>query len=150
MKLLRRAALGFAVVLAFAAAPRPAQAAGPYTILTHGTAPFTSTAVVWEQTKCSPTVLNSPANGIEARVVDVSAFAGRTVRITWSAATSAAAGGLGILSSAKAYDGACNVRAIGSSDWSITSNTMTMPIPAGTRWALFSGFGSANISFTIN
>jgi len=148
MKLLRRAVLGLAVVLAVAVAPHPAQAAGPYTILTQGTAPFTASGYAWEASRCSATFMNSPANGIESRAVDVSAFAGRTVRISWTSATSSVAGGL--YGQAKAYTPSCTPQNMTSWDYAMTSSTMTMAIPAGTRWALFSAFGSANISFTIS
>lgn len=147
MKLLRRAALGLAVVTAFAVAPQSAQAAGPYTILTHGTAPFTASGYAWEATRCGSAFLSSAANGIEARVVDVSALAGRTVRLSWSTVTPGVGG---IFGQAKAYSSACAAQPIASSDYSLTSNTMTIHIPAGTRWALFSAFGSANISFTVS
>lgn len=149
MKLLRRAALGLAVVLALATAPGPAQAAGPYTIVAHGTVPFTATGAAWLTSKCSPTVLNGPANGIESRIIDASAFAGRVVRVTWKSAASAAGVATGIYGQPKAYNSACAATSLGSFDWSLSSSTMTVGIPAGTRWVQFDAFGSANISFTV-
>lgn len=149
MKLIRRAVLGLAVVLAMVVAAPEAKAAGPYTIAAPGTAPFTATVMAWELSRCNPTILNSAANGVEARIVDVSAFAGKTIRLTWTHLYSAAAPGLGLLFQAKFYLPNCDGFGVGSSDWNINRNTMTMAVPAGAKWGAFSSFASGQISFTI-
>src|SRR5688500_2645423 len=151
MKLLRRAALGLAVVLAFAAAPRSAQAADTYTILTHGTAPIANgTARAWEASKCSPDVFNSPANGVEARIVDISAYAGRTIRITWNTPATVATTGLSVLWAANTCSAGRVSSVMSAPDWGLARNTMTMFVPAGSRWAVFTAMGAANITFTIS
>ncbi|MGQ0432455.1 MAG: hypothetical protein ACT452_08625 [Microthrixaceae bacterium] len=149
MKLIRRAALGLAVLLGLIVAVPNAQAAGPYTIAAPGTTPFSATVLAWDASRCNPTILTSPLNGVEARIVNVSAFAGRTIRLTWTHIGSAAAPGLGLHFQAKAYTASCSGSGIGSLDWSPTKNTMTMPVPAGTKWMSFTSLASAQISFTI-
>lgn len=149
MKLIRRAALGLAVVMAMIVAAPDAKAAGPYTIAGPGTSPFPATVLAWDLSRCNTAILNSPANGVEARIVDVSAFAGKTIRLTWTHLYSAAAPGTGLFFQAKFYKPNCDGFGVGSLDWNINKNTMTMAVPAGVKWGAFSSLASAQISFTI-
>lgn len=149
MRLLTRCLIATAALVPLLFHGGPAQAAGPYTIVT-GTGNPTAFSLAFQLSSCNETLLNSPANGTDSRVIDVSALAGatRTVRFS-SVLTGTVAepvGGVNFLFGA--FNGACSRTQLaaaraGTQAWSIA-------IPAGTKWLSVSGDKSVNISFTIS
>lgn len=149
MRMFTRCLIAMAALVALLFTGGPAQAAGPYTIVTGAGNP-TAFALSFQLSGCNQTLLNSPANGTDSRVIDVSALAGatRTVRYTsvWTGTVAEPVGGVnfifGAFNSSCARTQLAAARA-GTQAWSIA-------IPAGTKWLAVSGDKSVNISFTIS
>jgi len=126
----------------------PADAAGPtYTIAAGHTVLTSITNLSFQLSSCSQAVADSALNGTDARIVNVSAFAGRNVIINWSAT---GASGTGLMTS-YFYKADCDraVDAANASQQTSTPGPWRQKIPGGTKWMAIDALGFVDIKFTI-
>lgn len=153
MRLARVALAAAAVALASPFSHGPAQAAGPYNIAGSNLG-FSATEIAWGVQSCNSSFISSPANGLDARVINASAFAGKSVTITWATPASAVAKGFGLSNILTTYNSACVSTTFSGQGIDPLNpngpNSMRATLPTNTKYLLVRGFGSANINFTIN
>jgi hypothetical protein len=143
----RVAALAAVTAALFTASGSPAPADSGNTIL-YGTNGYTDGPLNWtlETAKCSDTVVNSPANGIDARAVPAGPYAGSHVRVRWTAQQQFSP--LPAISRAVAYDAACEPSVLSASA-APDNSSIAFAVPSTARLLLLQGNNAVNITFTI-
>ncbi|HZQ29222.1 MAG TPA: hypothetical protein VFA94_16110 [Acidimicrobiales bacterium] len=97
---------------------------------------FISLGSAWQLSGCHPEYVNSPVNGIDSRVIDISSRANQQVSVHWSAAHTQLADALGAGGlSGQFYDGNCVPVGAGTSTPSPNQAVpWTFKVPATAKW----------------
>lgn len=140
MKALGRVA-AIASLAAVIAGAQPAQAA-EYTIAVTSWAGTSALRQVFVARDCSAEVVNSQLNGIEARIVDVRAFAGKHINLNWRATN--AGGSI----STTMFGPKCELKMV-DNGFSTTPGIFKQFVPAGTAWMLVEGTRVFDVRFTV-
>lgn len=94
--------------------------------------------------QCDPTFAPTGTNepGIDWKLVNVTKYAGKTVRIEWAAESAALAASL----DSSIWKSTC-IRVGGK--LGVTSSNFTLAVPAGSKWLIVAPNFGVNVTFTI-
>ncbi|MDQ1437259.1 MAG: hypothetical protein QOK43_888 [Acidimicrobiaceae bacterium] len=125
----------------------PAHAAS-YTIV--GSQVFFGSATVWAAEGCPEAWVNTPANGIDSRVVNVQGLAGRQVSYSWSGVAPIGNVGGGLTVRYYSVAGATCGQIVPANQFlGGGPQSGTLNIPGNAKWALFEATYIANVTITF-
>ena len=132
------------VVAIAAGSAAPAKAAGPYRIQAgYGSAfGLGYNAMKNANTNCSA-VAASAINGVDARIVDVGAWAGRNVHIDWDAEQNL--GGI----ETHPFTASCELLFKPGTTSMTNPGRLTIGLPTGTKWLVVTANYAVNVSFHV-
>lgn len=148
----------------------PVKAEGPYNIRAGGVPTWSSprfpgnssgsiTEMTFAQRRCDPSLLTNPAvQGLDAYILNVSAYAGQTIQISWTWS-----GSTGTKMYANIYDAGCRLtRQAASTGYSASVTdqaqylllpeqaSMAVTVADASRWMLVVPEAKMDVSFTVN
>jgi hypothetical protein len=126
----------------------PAHAGDSYTITAAGNGQGAGALdLLMQASKCSPTVINSQANGLDARVLPAAPYRGRRVKFTWTAAASSptSSGSVGQVFS---FDAGCSSTNLGRTT-DAPGRNWYVDIPPSAEWLVVHGDQAVSIVFTV-
>jgi hypothetical protein len=133
-----------AAVLAFSATP--SHAAERFTILAGGTSPYSPLRLAFKPSGCNASLVSSPLNGIDSKIVSAAPYAGKNINVSWSA-TFDVAGSTGVAFLFSSWNGACNENILTGVNGG--SRTWRIAMPADAKWIAVQTTVSANLEVTI-
>lgn len=121
----------------------PAKAATSFTILFGGVPQYGITREEFTRGRCDPAFTASKLNGVDAYVLDVSPWAGGSLRMYWDSPVRTAAG-----ATAELFTSACQSTP-NPSLYTPTPGWWTVSVPPGSKWLVVEPNNAVSPTFSI-
>jgi hypothetical protein len=136
-----------AAVSLWAASALPSHAAGPYSIAGPAASPSADGASRFVDAGCDTRLVDSKADGIDSKIIDISSRINTTLQVTWTAEPHVAGAGSGNLT-AKFFSAACSGVPV-PLPTSRTPGRWSVPVPGAAKWMVVVSTNEAQVQFSF-